>query len=440
VNHKKKFRDSVITATVRNASNIPFYRKFWKQVNLNEIRSAEDLRYLPIIDKTLYQTHYQDAILSDDATEIVTFSTGTAGKMSFRYRSASELQYIRQFFSSVHHGEETKENPVPLALAFYNRYHGKKIPVPGNVFTLEAGLFEEPQIEQALSILQKNFRLTNVASRVTQVHGEINNHKVLLSILLSRGLKPEILPVKVLGSSGYASRFWINRLEKAWQARFVNHYSLSEIFGGAAACFDCGWFHVETHVVPQIADPVTHSHLDEGVGVLVLTELYPLIRFQPLIRYNTGDLVEAGLSQCPRDNGNLSFRMLGRFCRAIIDENNRTVLVCPSTLHELLDEIPSVKKEEIIINGSKLPRFEVGDPLWGYKITPGEPSKLTVHIVCKFDHRIYEEPAGELRERICHAVVRDSPVLKEGIETGKYVFEVNLCSEPDFIALTNDTF
>ncbi len=436
LNDKTKFRNSIIEATLINASKIPFYSKLWKGVDLREIKSTENLHLLPVVSKKLYYNKYQNTAPLNKGTEIVSFSTGTDGKISFRYRSTTEIAFIRKFFSAVYRLNEDTNiagKEFPLALAIYNRYHGKKIPIPGNIFSIEAGLFEGGHVDQVLTILNNNFRISNVSKRVTQIHGEIKNHKVLMTIMLARGIDPQKLPVNLLVTSGYVSEFWKQLLEQNWQAKVTNHYSLSEIFGGATMCWSCGWFHVETHVVPQIAEPFTLEHRTTGKGVLLLSELYPFIQLQPLIRYNTGDLVETQISQCSQDKGSLSFKMLGRMSQAIIDKKKQTILVYPNTLHEILDEIPSVRKENVIINKTPTEVYEIGEPIWSYKIsTSKEVTKLTIFIPFKFNPHVYIHEASKLQEQIYREIIKKSPALNEGIIQKKYSLEIKLCLDDQY--------
>lgn len=431
LNEKTKFRNSVIEATVGNASTIPFYAKFWKGIDLREIRSTENLHLLPVIDKKIYHTKYQNTVPLNKGTEIVSFSTGTDGKISFRYRSVSEIAFIRKFFTAVYRLDEdinVSKKAYPLALAFYNRYHGKKIPIPGRVFSIEAGLFEEGHVNQVLTILNNNFRISNVSKRVTQIHGEIKNHKVLMAILLAKGINLKKSPVKMLVTSGYVSEFWKRLLEKNWQAKVTNHYSLSEIFGGATMCLSCGWFHIETHVVPELADPLTLKHQTTGKGVLLLSELFPFIQLQPLIRYYTGDLVEMQISHCSQDEGSLSFKMLGRLSQSIIDKKRRKILVYPSTLHELLDEIPCVRKKNVAINGTPVENFEIGEPIWTHKMTSSkEVTKLTIFIACKFNPHVYQQETEKLQKKIYREILNKCTTLDEGIKQKKYLLEIKIC-------------
>lgn len=439
MNHKAKFRDTLIKETIRNASKIPFYAGLWKQhnIDIDKITKTEHLNQLPVVDKLLYMTQYQDSMDQNSGIALVSYSSGTGGKISFRYRTIDEVQYIQRFFTSVYKLDEVAKGggeAVPLAISFYNHYHGKRIPVPGNVYTLEAGLFEAGHADQVLSILQKDFRIANVENRVTQIYGDIKNHKALTRIMLSRGIDPAKLPVNVLvGTGGYSSRFLIDTLEEIWQAKFVNCYSLSEIFGAATLCPDCGWFHMDAHVVPEVIDPFTHEKINEGVGVLVLTELYPFIQFQPLIHYFTEDLVKAQISECPHDKGNISFQLLGRTWDAIIDKDSREILLYSSVLHEVLDKIPVVKKKAFMVDGDFMQ--DIGEPLWTQSVeSTNKTLKLNIHIECRFDHIIYRKRAKQLRDRIYREILDGCPALSKGIEQGKYMLEIMLCFDRDLSA------
>jgi hypothetical protein len=92
-------------------------------------------------------------------------------------------------------------------------------------------------------------------------------------------------------------------------------------------------------VVPEVVHPRTLQPIDRGVGVLLLTALYPFTQQMPLVRYFTGDLVE--VVEPASAPGGLQARYLGRLTRSVIDASGADVqpLLLSGPLYETLEAV-----------------------------------------------------------------------------------------------------
>jgi phenylacetate-coenzyme A ligase PaaK-like adenylate-forming protein len=111
----------------------------------------------------------------------------------------------------------------------------------------------------------------------------------------TRDRHPEGLPTRlsaVVSYSQYLTRHWRAILTETWGCPIIDRYRLAELFGGATQCLECGWWHFNPFLIPEVATESV-APMEEGVGLLLLTTLYPFQEAQPMVRYATGDLVEA---------------------------------------------------------------------------------------------------------------------------------------------------
>jgi len=417
---KTEFRDRLIGPTIKNALNIPFYRDFWKGIPADKIKTTGDLALLPLIDKALYQERYESDLPPGKMPSIVSHSTGTTGRMSFRFRSSEEIEYNWAFFDSVREKTCSTIKQIPLMLSVTGNYHGGKFPMPGNSYSMEAGVGDESELRQVHYLLQKTFNIPGLAPRITQIQASLDAIKLITLTLLEEGIQPSSLNIRVIVTTGeYVSPAWEKFIEETWRAKLINRYSLSEIFGGATRCSLCDSYHFDSHVVAEIVDPFTHLPIKTGVGVLVLSELYPFVQYQPLIRYLTGDLAEVTQSVC--EPHGLSVKLIGRLSNSVVDPGKEpAVLIPPTALHDVFDELPEIARELEFTHIPGLSNYEFGQPkaAWKTDQKEGGPLEVTISAGATFNVRYHRERVLRLEKIIYDELRSRLPVLKKRIEKG----------------------
>ena len=135
------------------------------------------------------------------------------------------------------------------------------------------------------------------------------------------------------------------RIEEAWGARCFDHTGATEVGAFGFACNAPGeWVHVnEDEFVAEVVDVDGGEPLpaDEGRGELVLTNLGRV--GSPVIRYRTGDLVEArrGPCACGRSSLALDGGVLGRVDDMVVV---RGVNVFPSAVERIVRQFPEIEE------------------------------------------------------------------------------------------------
>ncbi len=134
------------------------------------------------------------------------------------------------------------------------------------------------------------------------------------------------------------------RIEEAWGAKCIDHSGMTEIGSLGIECLENpGGLHlIETECIAEIIDPTTGNPVPRGQrGELVLTNLG---RWgSPLIRYRTGDLVEADAEPCPcgRSLVRLKGGILGRADDMVLIRGNN---VYPGAIEAILRRFPEVQE------------------------------------------------------------------------------------------------
>jgi phenylacetate-CoA ligase len=166
--------------------------------------------------------------------------------------------------------------------------------------------------------------------------------------------------VIVAGEPGGSIPQTRRRIEEAWGARVFDHHGMTEIGPAAVECVENpGGMHLlETEFIAEIIDPQTETAAVPGeIGELVLTNLGRAS--SPLLRYRTGDLVQADLKQCPcgRPFLRLVGGILGRTDDMIAIRGNN---VYPSALEAILRRFTDVAEYRIEVDASStLPALRI---------------------------------------------------------------------------------
>jgi len=142
------------------------------------------------------------------------------------------------------------------------------------------------------------------------------------------------------------------RIEKLWPgARVVDHHGMSEVGPVSYGCpVRPGVLHViEGSYIAEVVDPQTGAAVEAGVrGELVLTSLGRV--GSPLLRYRTGDLVQAcpaGVCECGSKDMALEGGILGRTDDMVVV---RGVNVYPGAVEDVVRSVSGVAEYQVRIS------------------------------------------------------------------------------------------
>jgi hypothetical protein len=166
-------------------------------------------------------------------------------------------------------------------------------PLPGRDLVIPAATTDDDQVGNCVDMLRATYRVQGTEVRASVIMGAAEEIALVLCALDERGIDASQLGIEQIYTA-YAfvddglRQFLIN----GFGARLIERFSLSEIFGGATLRADLDAFVLDPYVVGEIVDEDGRPVAAGEAGELVMTELYPLVQMQPLIRYRTGDVVQ----------------------------------------------------------------------------------------------------------------------------------------------------
>jgi phenylacetate-CoA ligase len=227
-------------------------------------------------------------------------------------------------------------------LGFWAAFEGAarlgRLCLPGGGMSSEARLnfIHENQATVVCCTPTYALRLAEVAADMTRQRGGTVS-ELLKSVRL----------LIVAGEPGGSVPSIRYRIEKAWGARVIDHWGMTEVGPLAAECVEnpAGLHVLETECIAEIIDPATGQAFDTDSattpvrGELVITNLGRV--GSPVIRYRTGDIVELDPQPCPcgRSLMRLKGGILGRVDDMLTIRGNN---VFPTAIEAILCEFPEV--------------------------------------------------------------------------------------------------
>jgi len=329
-----------------------YYRAKYKNIDPEEIRSIEDIRKLPIIDKEALRLAQEEngfglfgQMLGVHPNEVTAFrqTSGTTGRPVYVAESYESWQWRVEIWCHILWMAGFRENDnvfVPFGYNVYvafweGHYAAEKLGcmvIPGGALDTRGRIDKMLEVKATASLNTPTYGLHMAESA------------------LKKGLDPKAIGIKRMVCAGeplpQATR---QRLENIWGAEVYDHIGGTEPCAWGAMCHERKGLHImEPYFLVEILDMKTLSReVEEGeLGVAVVT---PLGRHSfPLIRFNTNDIVRKGAAGCLCGRTSLTIsEVVGR---ADDLRKIRGVLFAPVSVEELLRrEFPEIGEYEIVV-------------------------------------------------------------------------------------------
>ncbi len=327
---------------------VPFYRKKFdeKGIKPEDIRSLEDIKYLPFTSKMDMREAYPFDLFAEPLSEIVEIhtSSGTTGKPVVAGYTKEDIELWGEVMARclVMIGV-TKEDIVQITygyglftggLGFH--YGAQKI--GATVVPASAGNTRR-QIE-----LMKDFGTTVIACTPSYALYLAEYAKEEM------GIDPSSLKLK---KGSFGAEMWTEEMRREIEKRFgieaYNVYGLTEIIGPGVAheCPAKKGLHIwEDHFLVEIIDPETGEVLPEGQeGELVITSLSRI--GMPMIRFRTRDITTLHREKC--DCGRTMARIERIKGRSDDMIKVRGVMIFPYQIEQAILEVQGVEPHYQII-------------------------------------------------------------------------------------------
>ncbi|MFL6262800.1 MAG: hypothetical protein ACJ76Y_24130 [Thermoanaerobaculia bacterium] len=405
----------LLKETIAFARTTKFYRQLWQEIDLDRI-DLESLSYLPIVTRSQIRAAGDEARVREGAICNEVFTSGTTGPPLITLRGDKEQEFISSYFSLVakqHSGSKLR------GLKFIDPCHGYHVRVPVPIHFHNVSIYDAGSFDYAREVLSTEHREIGIENRCTILLGGGRCLRAFTLDTANRFGRIDSSLERVVSVGHYLTRRWRNFIEETWGAPIIDCYSLSEIFGGATQSLACGWWHFDESVIPEVVDTQSRHTMTEGIGVLVLTSLFPFQQVQPLVRYMTGDLVEVTHSRSSIP-GCLSIRPLGRLSHAVFSRDGRTCLLNPASLVEALDAMPEVARSPLLRDSNQVSdNFIIGLPRFALE-TVDESNRRAIRICIALGEGFRTEgDRRRLRQKICHQLLDKNLDLTRAVDCGE---------------------
>jgi hypothetical protein len=428
-----EFHSLLLPATLQNALRTAFYRDLWASTEIGEV-SVDTLDRLPVVDKDMVRlagtrVQVRDALVCDEI-----FTSGTTGVPLVTVRGNREQRFIKEFFMRML--SSNLDRPLLRGLQINNPYHGYEVGVPSRIHFHRISVYDNGSFAHGLRVLTSSHQDSGVEERCTVLVGLERCLRAFSRY--QRSAAPEGLSTSltsVISYSQYLTRYWREEFEKVWGGRVVDRYSITEVFGGATECVQCGWWHFDPFVIPEVVGWSNRRMVREGVGILLLTALYPFQEAQPMVRYSSGDLVcVTHTESC--SPGVLSMRPLGRARYGVPRPGSDSWLLTPASVLEAVDVHPEVARIPRFLDAAQVEDpYVIGHPKYrlGHRVVGG-----SVEITLELELKPLGHTArvANVERQVQQSLESSNPLLAAGLTGGDVDLRVKFVKslEPDLIS------
>ncbi len=376
------------------ADNSPFYRRVFRDngININDIRTTEDLVKIPFTEKKDLQLHNADflCVPPEKIIDYITTSGTLGDPVTFGCtdKDLDRLAYneMKSFScAGVKPGNivqlmTTLDKRFMAGLAYFlgiRKLGASVIRVGNGMPELQWDTINRLKPDTIMCVPSFILRLIEYA----EMNGiDYRNSSIRRIIGIGEGLREQDFSLNLLG----------NRIKEKWDVDLFATYSSTEMGATFSECpFGCGGHvHPELIIVEIIGDnnlPVK----DGEVGEVVITTLG--VEGMPLLRFRTGDMSSkvTGECRCGRNSYRLT-PLVGR-------KNNMIKLkgttIYPPAINDVLDNTPYVINYVVEVRNSFAGTDEV---VVKAGVASAQPFDMIKDLKDRFRSRIRVAPIVEI--------------------------------------------
>ena len=284
--------------------NSPWYGRTFRDAGVSaaDLRSLDDLRQFPFVDKQAIRESQQAApllgqLLAVPEREVVyvSASSGSTGVPTLSPFTAADFDAWQDLQARLFYQAGIRDRDRYLHALNFSLFVGGPDVIGAQrlgALCIWAGTVPADR----LLFLAKEFQPTVTWTTPSYAW-------YLGETALAQGLDPArdlaIRKIIVAGEPGGSIPATRRAIEELWNAELYDFYGISDIFGACAGmCRVRDGLHIaEDHLLVEVLDPVSDKPVPDGEkGELVLTTLQK--RARPMIRFKTGDIVTRDASPC----------------------------------------------------------------------------------------------------------------------------------------------
>jgi phenylacetate-coenzyme A ligase PaaK-like adenylate-forming protein len=389
-----ELREFLLPLTVSHAvQRSPFYRRRIGEL-AQSIRTLDDLPKLPLFQKSDMTAHIDEIRTFDTYPDHLMYTSGTTGAPLEVPIYKQESDAYDDFVLPEWH--KRLGGDVPLTLAVIRIGHGTHI-LNRNIPTLPCHI--NYGLDQFIQMMESTHWLDGRHVRVQILDANVLSMRQITKELLEQGIDPRRFELPTMVLAGWYLPSWERRFfEDTWGALLLERYGVTEVHGDAKWCPECRYYHFDFTVIPEVIDPDTGEVIEEGIGSMVMTGLYPFNQAIPKIRYPVGDLVEIRKTSCrSKERGVRFLSRLKDAVRAPAGSEAR-YRVFSSDVSEALAPLPDVAR-----------KGKTGFLKFKLSTTPELEARIEVELV--YPPKLYPSRVTEIREHILNVLKQRSAAL-----------------------------
>ncbi|MFH1812315.1 MAG: hypothetical protein ABIJ09_26500 [Pseudomonadota bacterium] len=412
----------LLADTLGHAVRAPYYRRAFGQ-RWRRVHTLDDLALLPVLDKVTAMAHQHELLVGPVPPGVGIASSGTTRNSGDHAPLMVRTSDAEAEAMAV---DDVDGDPADTGwtVVVVNVKHGLPAGPPPPREILVPWLHHP----NAMHLLEAALESPTPDGRHADVlRISVGALRCFTVWQLEQGRDPRRFGLRVIGTNSFRlSPFWRERIGRAFGATLVDNYSLSEFATPATECSHCGWLHWGwPPVIYEVVDLCTGQRRTRGEGLLLLTGIFPYVQTMPLIRYDTGDVVELG-PRC-KVTGQRGLRCLGRLRRGVVvrdGERGRFVL-SPLHVQDVLEAMPEVERgEHPMVKLGFLRCRDIGLPRWQLHIDENSPRHARLDVELRLDPNIFDARARELERQIRADVMQVDAPLRAILRKGLLRFEV----------------
>jgi phenylacetate-coenzyme A ligase PaaK-like adenylate-forming protein len=337
-----ELREYLLPLTISHAvHNSPFYRE--RLGDLAEcVQKLDDLQKLPLLDKSDLQEHADKIRTSREFPDYLMYTSGTTGIPLEVPVYREEVEAYNRFVLSA--WRKRLGGDCPLTIAILRVGHGSHV-LTRQIPTLPCHI--NYGLDLLIHMLKSTHWVNGSKVRVTNLEANVLDIRKITKELLAKGVDPSQFGLETISISGWYISTWERRyLQEIWNVLLLDRYGVTEVHGDAKWCHDCEYYHFDFIVIPEILNPDTHEVIDEGIGLMVLTGLYPFNQAVPKIRYLIGDLVEVRKTTCGSHERGVRFLSRTKDVVRVTSSVGAAYRLFSSDVVEALAPLPDIVRKE----------------------------------------------------------------------------------------------
>ena len=345
----RRMQGERLAALVRRSwDRIPFYRDRWKMSGIEpgDIRTAEDIRKLPVIRKSDFEDslrlHPPFGDYQGDFPAVrVQASSGTSGNPKPFFFTRNDWDIIARLWSRRFHAQGVREGDILQVVFAYTLFI---VGFTASEGAMRLGALVVPTGSGSVTPSERQVKIARDWG-VTVIAGTPSYVLHLADVAEAQGfdLREDFRLRRTIHTSETMTEAARRAIESRWGVSAYDNFGSVETGSPTFECEERHGYHVnEDAYIFEVLDPATHEPVPAGQeGVLVVTCLFK--EAAPVIRYNIEDLcsfIEDGCG-CGR-----SFRRISKLRGRLSDMVKVSgIPFYPTSVETALERLPQLTRE-----------------------------------------------------------------------------------------------